>query len=48
MRAVILPMLICLALTACTAGQVTGSAFASAKTACRLNPAQCTIHADAE
>jgi hypothetical protein len=48
MPAVLLPVLICLALTACTTEQVTGSAFVSAKTACRLNPAQCTIHSDAQ
>lgn len=41
-------LLVCLSVAGCTTEEVTGAAFASAKSACRLNPAQCTVHPDAQ
>ncbi len=48
MRVMLVPILLCLLLAACTTDEVAHSAYAGAKTACRLNPAQCTINPDAQ
>jgi hypothetical protein len=39
-------MVLALSLAACTAEQVAQSAFNGGKSACRLNPNQCTVHLD--
>ncbi len=46
MRAILVPVLLCLALAACGTEQLMGSAYGTAKASCQMHAEQCTVFPD--